>query len=149
MSQLAQITVTMNAMQAQLKTLTSAQNSQARPKRKFYCWSYRRNFTHGWKTYAAKKGGHKEEAYHKKMMDGSEKGCEWRFGAIDNKVRINNHKISLINHINTPPKPTITNMLAIVDSGANMHLSKQTTPTMSPVMMNNEIKTRLPDGSTT
>ena len=35
MAQLAHMTVTMNAMQAQLKTLTSAQTNQARPKIKF------------------------------------------------------------------------------------------------------------------
>ena len=47
MAHLAQMTVTMNAMQAQLKTLASAQNNQARPKIKFYCWSCGRNFIHG------------------------------------------------------------------------------------------------------
>ena len=46
MAQLAQMTVTMNAMQAQVKTLASAQNHQARPKRKFYCWSCGSNYTH-------------------------------------------------------------------------------------------------------
>ena len=50
MKQLAKTTMTMNAMQAQLKTLASAQNNQAMPKRKFYCWSCGRNFTHGSKT---------------------------------------------------------------------------------------------------
>ena len=35
LAQLAQITVTMNAMQAQLKTLASTQTNQASPKRKF------------------------------------------------------------------------------------------------------------------
>ena len=39
MEQLENMTVPMNAMQAQLKTLDSAQTNQARPKRKFYCWS--------------------------------------------------------------------------------------------------------------
>ena len=36
LAQLAQITVTMNNIQAKLKTLTSAQTNQARPKRKHY-----------------------------------------------------------------------------------------------------------------
>ena len=39
-------------------------------------------------------------------------------------------------------------MLAIADSGANIHLSRQATPTMAPVIMYNEMKSRLPDGST-
>ena len=39
-------------------------------------------------------------------------------------------------------------MLTIADSGANIHLSKQATPTMSPVIMANYMKSRLPDGST-
>ena len=43
MEQLAQMNVTINAMQAQLKTLSSAQTNQARPKRKHYCWSFRGN----------------------------------------------------------------------------------------------------------
>ena len=58
MAQLAQMTVTMNAMQAQLKTLASAQNNQARPKRRFYCWSYGSNFTHRRKICSAKKTVH-------------------------------------------------------------------------------------------
>ena len=39
-------------------------------------------------------------------------------------------------------------MPAITDTGANIHLAKQATPTMSPVMMENDMKARLPDGST-
>ena len=39
-------------------------------------------------------------------------------------------------------------MLAIADSGVNIHLAKQATPTMDPVMMENGIKSRLPDGIT-
>ena len=35
-------------------------------KRKFYCWSCWRNFTHGSKTCSAKKSVHQEEAYYKK-----------------------------------------------------------------------------------
>ena len=66
MSQLAHMTATMNAMQAQLKTLASAQNNQVRPKRKFYCWSCGSNFTHGSKIFSSKKAGHQEEAYYKK-----------------------------------------------------------------------------------
>ena len=142
------MTVTLNDMEAQLKTLVSAQNYQARKKRKFYCWSCGRNFTHGRKTWSATKAGHQEEAYYRKSMGGSEKGCEWRLGTIDNKIKISNSKISLIDHIDTPPNPSSTNMLAIADSGENIHLSRQATPTMDPLIMENEIKARLPDGST-
>ena len=52
-------------------------------------------------------------------MGGSEKGCEWRLGAIVNKIEICNPKIGLINCIATPPNPTSNNMVAITDSGAN------------------------------
>ena len=61
MAQLAHITVTMNAIQAQLKTLASAQTNQARPKSKHYCWSCERNYTHGRKICPANKSGHQEE----------------------------------------------------------------------------------------
>ena len=50
-------------------------------------------------------------------MVGSEKGCEWWLGETVNKIKISNTKISLINHIDTPPNPTSTNMPAIKDSG--------------------------------
>ena len=67
---------------------------------------------------------------------------------MDNKIKISNPKISLMNHINTPTNPTSTNMIAIADSGANIHLARQGTPTISPVMMENEMKARLPNVST-
>ena len=47
MKQFAQMTVTINSMQAQLKTLTSTPTNQTRSKRKYYCWSCGRNYTHG------------------------------------------------------------------------------------------------------
>ena len=75
MAQLAQLTVIMNAMQAQLKTLASAETNQVRPKIKFYCCSCGINFTRGSKTCASKKAVHQEEAYYKKRMGVSEKGC--------------------------------------------------------------------------
>ena len=148
LSHLAHITVTIDAMQAQLKTLASAQTNQASPKMKHYWWSCGSNYTHGIKTWSSKKAGHQEEVYYNKSMGGSEKGCEWRFGEIVNKVENSNPKFSLINYIDTPPNPTSTNILAIVDSGANKHLARQATPTIAPVIMENEIKARLPDGST-
>ena len=81
-------------------------------------------------------------------MGGSEKGCQWRFGEIFYKIEISNPKISLINYIDTPPNPTSTNMLEIEDSGANIHLSRQATPVLAPVIVKNDMKARLLDGIT-
>ena len=39
-------------------------------------------------------------------------------------------------------------MLSIEDSRANIYLAIQSNPTMAPLMMDNEMKVRLPDGST-
>ena len=39
-------------------------------------------------------------------------------------------------------------MLAVVDSGTNIHISRQATPTMAPVIMDHEMKAILPNGST-
>ena len=39
-------------------------------------------------------------------------------------------------------------MLAISDSSANIYLGRKATPTMAPVIMDNELKEILPDGST-
>ena len=76
MAQLEHTTVTMKAMHAQLKTLALAQDNQVRPKRKFYCWGFSINFTHGIKTCSENKAGNQEEVYYKKRIGGSEKGCE-------------------------------------------------------------------------
>ena len=38
-------------------------------------------------------------------------------------------------------------MIAITDSGANIHPAIHATPTMSPVIMNNKMKSIIPDGS--
>ena len=61
-------------------------------------------------------------------MGGSEEGYELWLGAIENKIRISNPKISLLNHINTPQNATSTNMLVIADFGDNIHLARQDTP---------------------
>ena len=76
MAQLAQITFTMNTMQAQLKALSTATTNQTRSKRKYYCWSYGSNYTHSSKTYSSKKAGHQYEAYYKEILVEIEKGCE-------------------------------------------------------------------------
>ena len=43
----------------------------------------------------------------------------------------------LIHYINIPPNPTSTNTLSITDAGANIHLTRQATPKMAPVIMEN------------
>ena len=50
MSQLVQMTITMNTMQAQLKTLSSAITNPTSTNINFYCWICGGNFTHGSKT---------------------------------------------------------------------------------------------------
>ena len=39
-------------------------------------------------------------------------------------------------------------MLEITDSGVNIHIAKQATPSMDPVIISNDMTARLPDGST-
>ena len=115
MAQLEQMTVTINAMQAQLKTLSSATTDPKSTKRKFYCWSCSINYTRGSKTCSAKNSGHKEDSYYNKRLDGNKNGCELQLGAIINKIEISNPKIILINYIGTPPNPPSKNMLKIAD----------------------------------
>ena len=59
---------------------------------------------------------------------------------IVNEIKMSNPKIILINFIYTPLNPNTTNMLEIADSGANIHLARQATPRMAPVLMDNEMK---------
>ena len=59
-SQLAQSTVTINVIQAQLKTLSETSTDTTITERKFYCWGCGCNFTHGIKPWSAKKTGHKK-----------------------------------------------------------------------------------------
>ena len=54
MVQLAHITVTINTVQAQLKTLSWATKNPTRTKKKFYCRICRSNFTHGIKSFSSK-----------------------------------------------------------------------------------------------
>ena len=74
MAQLAHINVTMNAMQAQLKTLATVPTNQTRSKRKYYCLSCGSNYTNESKTCSSKKSGHQDEAYYKKRLGGNKKG---------------------------------------------------------------------------
>ena len=79
-------------------------------------------------------------------MGGGKKGCKWWLGVIVNKIETSNPEISLLNYIDTPPNPNSNNILEIADSGANIHVAKQATPTMASVIMDNGMKARLPNG---
>ena len=61
-----------------------------------------------------------------------------------NKIEISNPKISLINCIDNPPNTTSNNMLEIADSGVNIHLEKQATTEVDPIIMSNEMTSRIP-----
>ena len=74
MAELAQITATMNVMQAQLKTLSAS--ATTRPKMKYYCWICGSNFLRGSKACTTNKVVHKDEANYKKILGGRDKGCE-------------------------------------------------------------------------
>ena len=50
MAQLEQMNLTMNAMQTQLKTLSSDPTNKTRTKRQYYCWICGSNYTHVSKT---------------------------------------------------------------------------------------------------
>ena len=127
----------MNAIQAQLNILSLATNNQTRSKRKYYCWSCGSNYTYESKTCSTKKEGHQEEAYYNKRLGGSKKGCELRLGGEINKIEMSHPKISLIICIRTPPNYPSNNMLTIADSGANIHLEKQSTTKIAPLIMSN------------
>ena len=68
------MTVTMNDMQAQLKTLKSAPTNQTRLERKYYCWSSGSNYTHKSKTFSSKKADYQDKAYYKKILVEAKKG---------------------------------------------------------------------------
>ena len=61
MVKLAQTTVTVNAMQVQLKTLSLTTTNPTRTHRKFYCWICGRNFSHGSKTCSGNKTGQRRK----------------------------------------------------------------------------------------
>ena len=65
-----------------------------------------------------------------------------------NKIEMSNLKISLINCIGTSPNYPSNKMLAITDSGVNINLEIKATTTIAPVIISNEIISRLPDGIT-
>ena len=61
-----------------------------------------------------------------------------------NKIKSSIPKSSLINNIVNPPNDPIKFTLANADSGANIHLENQATPTMTLVTMSKYIIARLP-----
>ena len=140
MAQLAQVTVTINAMQAQIKTLSTMSANTTITKSKFYFCSCGSNFTHGIKTRSSNKTVHKEEIYPKKKLGVGKKGCKLRLGEIMNKIKISTPKPSLINNIRTPPNSPSRKKLAIADSGSNINLFKQATPTKATVIITNDIQ---------
>ena len=73
-TELSQMTATMNTMQSHIKTLSAATTTI--PKRKYYCWSCRGILFLGSKSCTSKKVEHKYEAYYKKGLGGSKKGCK-------------------------------------------------------------------------
>ena len=98
-----------------------------------------KDFTHGSKTFYSKKNGNKEEAEYKKNNWGSEKGVQMAVMGDNNKIEISTPKLSLIDNIWTPCNSPSKQTLEIADSGVNIHLSKQATTAMSPVIMSNYI----------
>ena len=57
-------------------------------------------------------------------------------------------KISLINNIRNPSNYPRTYTLGITDLGENIHISNESTTTMYPVILLNNMHARLKDGST-
>ena len=52
-----------------------------------------------------------------------------------NKIKTSTPKISLINNIGTPPNYPSKYTLSILESGENIHLEKQATTTVTPVII--------------
>ena len=73
MVQLSQMTAAMNAMQAQLNTLSAEKKTIT--KIKYDCRSCGSNLSHGMKACTSKKSVHKDKAYRNKILGGSEEGC--------------------------------------------------------------------------
>ena len=55
-----------------------------------------------------------------------------------NKIKVITPKRSLIDNIGTPSNSPSKCTLAIVDSGENVHIAKQATPTMDPVTISKD-----------
>ena len=76
MVKLAQLDMTMNTMQYQMKTLSETLTNPTITDSKFYYCNCRSNFTHGIKTFSENIIDHKEGACYNKQLGVSEKGCE-------------------------------------------------------------------------
>ena len=65
-----------------------------------------------------------------------------------NKIKMSSTKFSLFKNIGTPPNSPRKYTLEIADSDVNIHLANESTPTMDPVIISNNMTARLPDVST-
>ena len=66
---------------------------------------------------------------------------------MDN-IEISTPKMSLINNIGNPHNYPRKYTLNIADSGVNIHISNESTPPMSPVIMSNNMTSIISYGST-
>ena len=83
------------------KKIASAKTNQARLKKVLLMELWELFQSRG-QNLLSKESGTSRWCVPKKRMGGSEKGCEWRLEAIDNKIKSSIPKISLINHIDAP-----------------------------------------------
>ena len=76
MSQLAQMTATMNTIQTQLSTLSAGSTNSTILRRKYYYLICVRLFSHGSKENSLKKPRHKDGNHYKERLGGNKKGRE-------------------------------------------------------------------------
>ena len=76
MSQLAQMTATMNTIQTQLSTLSAGSTNSTILRRKYYYLICVRLFSHGSKENPLKKPRHKDGNHYKERLGGNKKGRE-------------------------------------------------------------------------
>ena len=65
-----------------------------------------------------------------------------------NNIKIIIPELSLINNIETPHNYPSKHTLVVTDLGVNIHIFKQYTTTINPVIISNDMTERIPDGST-
>ena len=64
-----------------------------------------------------------------------------------NKIKMSAPNVSLINNIGAPNNYPSKHTLEITDSGADIHLYKQSTTIMAPFIISNGTKARLSNGT--
>ena len=126
MAQLSQLTLAMNTIQAKMKALASTSTNITRKRLNSTAGAVEENALMGVKPDFSReltiKRRHNTIKYLGVMGD-------------NKKIEIYTPKLSLINNIGTPHNSPSKQTLAITDSGANMHLSKQSTTKMAPVII--------------